>query len=308
LAKIRYVDKRFNAEHTTIIEHANEIIAEYVAQGYDLTLRQLYYQFVARDLLANTQQNYKRLGGIISDARRAGLIDWERIVDRTRYLRTHNSWESPESIVESCAGQFNVDFWENQGYRPEVWIEKDALVGVLQTACEPWRVPYFSCRGYGSDSELWAAAQRMRGHAKGKQKIIVLHLGDHDPSGIDMTRDIEERLGLFSGAGVERRSGWSVSITVKRIALNMNQVDEYNPPPNPAKETDSRFAGYRHQYGDESWELDALNPTTIGNLIAEEMRAIIDTDEWAACEARRDEGRRLLGAVARQWDDLMDGL
>jgi hypothetical protein len=300
MPKIAYTQKKFNQNHLRIIENANIIINEYAAQGYDLTLRQLYYQFVARDLLQNKQQNYKLLGTVVSDARRAGLIDWSRIVDRTRYLRDVTSWGSPEQIVAACADQFNVDFWANQDYRVEVWIEKDALIGVLEVACRQWRVPYFSCRGYCSDSESWAAAQRMDRYGREGKTPIVIHLGDHDPSGIDMTRDITDRVNLFARS--------ASAIEVKRIALNMDQIEQYNPPPNPAKETDSRFAGYQERFGDESWELDALDPTTIGNLIAAEMRAIIDPAAWAASERERDAGREHLKAVSDNWDEVIQHL
>lgn len=291
---ITYVPKTFTDAHRLVIDRANVVIEEYFAQGYDLTLRQLYYQFVSRNWLPNRDQSYKRLGSIISEARRAGLIDWERIVDRTRFLRSPSSWRDPSHIVLNCAEQFDIDWWAGQKYRPEVWIEKDALVGVLEVACARWHCPYFSCRGYTSDSEIWSAAQRMLGWRKAKQTPIVFHLGDHDPSGIDMSRDITDRLELFGGG----------KIKVKRIALNMDQIEEFNPPPNPAKQTDARFERYQELHGDESWELDALNPETITALIADEMNEIIDDDPWADAEARRDEGRRLLGVVSGQWLEL----
>lgn len=296
---IEYVPKRFSSEHQEVIDRANAIIAEYAAQGYDLTLRQLYYQFVSRDFLANNDRSYKRLGGIISDGRRAGLIDWERIVDRTRNVHEPSTWTGPHAIVSACASQFSIDFWADQPYYPEVWVEKDALIGVLEVACEPWQCAYFSCRGYTSDSEVWGAAQRLDRHKRQGQTPIVFHLGDHDPSGIDMSRDIKDRLNLFS-----RRGGF----TVKRIALTMDQINELHPPPNPAKQTDSRFVDYQEQYGDESWELDALNPTYIGELIATEMRAIIEQEEWDTAIERRDEGRRLLTEVSNRWDELTGGI
>lgn len=295
---IRYERIKLRDKSLALIESANVIINEYAAQGYNLTLRQLYYQFVSRDLLGNTQKNYKMLGDVVSNGRRAGLIDWNAIVDRTRYVRTHSSWDGPESIVETCASQFTVDFWANQRHRPEVWVEKDALVGVMQVACDPWQVPYFSCRGYTSDSEIWAAARRLRQHALDGFTPIIYHLGDHDPSGIDMSRDIEDRLRLFG------QEALSAVLQVKRIALNMDQVEQYEPPPNPAKETDSRFAQYQREHGDESWELDALDPTTLSALIADEMKAIIDKKVWKASEADRDVGRRELAAISGHWDSV----
>lgn len=296
MPKICYTPKKFTAEHQQVIDRANSIVTSYADRGYDLTLRQIYYQFVSRGWLTNTVQSYKRLGGIISDARRAGLIDWKSIVDRTRFVREPNMWRDPSHLVRLCAAQFDIDWWDDQSYRPEVWIEKDALVGVLEVACAPWHCPFFSCRGYGSDSELWAAAQRLDATINRGQIPVIFHLGDHDPSGIDMSRDIFDRIKLFSGAGA--------TIEVRRIALTMEQVEEIKPPPNPAKETDARFVGYQAIYGDESWELDALNPEYITDLIAKHMEAIVEPDAWATAEETRDEGRRLLKAVADRWDKL----
>ncbi len=299
---IEYTPKRFNLEHSDIIDRANEIIEVYRNQGYDLTLRQLYYQFVSRDWFpdswrdaqtgsTNNERSYKKLGGIISDARRAGLIDWDAITDRTRNVRIPPHWNEPADIVAVCARQFDVDWWAKQPYRPEVWVEKDALIGVLEVACGPWRCPYFSCRGYTSDSEIWSSARRMMAHRENGQTPLVIHLGDHDPSGIDMSRDIADRLELF-GEG---------SIEVKRIALNMDQVEQYHPPPNPAKTTDSRYRDYQDRFGDESWELDALNPETLTGLINDAMQEIVEGDEWEASRAARDEGRRKLQAISDDW-------
>jgi hypothetical protein len=228
-----------------MVAKANEIIAEYAAQGFDLTLRQIYYQFVSRDIIPNTQKDYKNLGSIVNDARLAGLIDWESIVDRTRELRSLSHWDGPDSIIDACAGQFNVDRWKGQRYRPEVWIEKDALVGVFERACNELDVPLLSCRGYTSQSEMWGASQRMLRYKRAKQTPIVFHFGDHDPSGKDMSRDILDRLELFTRG----------QIKFQRLALNMEQVEQYNPPPNPAKISDSRANGYIAEFGNESWEL-----------------------------------------------------
>ena len=135
MQKIAYIEKRFKQSTVEMIEKANEIIVEYAAAGYDLTLRQLYYQFVSRGLLANTDKEYKRLGSIVNDARLAGLIDWKHIVDRTRNVKRNNHWDSPQDLIEACAEQFQFDKWEGQEVRVECWIEKDALVGVIESVC-----------------------------------------------------------------------------------------------------------------------------------------------------------------------------
>lgn len=294
MPKIVYQEKDFTREHLEVIERANVVIAEYAAQGYTLSLRQLYYQFVSRDWIPNTDKSYKRLGGIVSEGRRAGLIDWEAIEDRGRNLRSPATWESPADMVETCAHQFNVDFWSRQRYRPEVWVEKDALLGVLEVACGPLELPYFSCRGYVSDSEAWAAGRRFRSYKRAGQFPLIVHLGDHDPSGLDMTRDVHDRLTMFAEGLAD----------VRRIALNWNQVEQYEPPPNPAKVTDSRYEGYAAEYGEESWELDALNPEILTGLIRAAVTPLIDRSAWRACEEERADGRRKLHKVAEKWGSI----
>lgn len=294
---ICYEDKRFGAERLRMIEQANEIIATYAAEGYDLTLRQLYYQFVSRDIIPNKQSEYKRLGNIISEARRAGLIDWDAITDRTRNLKSLGTWETPEAIVAAVATQFRYDRWATQPVYVEVWFEKDALMGVFERIANELRVPFFSCRGYTSDSEVWAAAQRLeeKSAVDGELRdVVVLHFGDHDPSGIDMTRDIRDRLELFGATGVE----------VRRLALNMPQVRQYDPPPNPAKETDSRFAGYSEKFGDESWELDALEPTVLAALVRDEVNALLDHEEWDKAIARENTARAQLKAISDNYVNI----
>lgn len=285
---INYQDKRFSADSLLVIQQANAIIREYQAQGFTLTLRQLYYQFVARDMLPNTMRSYKRLGSIVNDARMAGQVDWDSIEDRTRNLEAPTWWNGPSDIVQACAQQFNVDRWANQEHRPEVWIEKEALVGVIADACEELRVPYFACRGYVSQSEQWRAGRRHRRHLDRGQYPVVFHLGDHDPSGIDMTRDNRDRLFTFAEDGVE----------VERLALNMDQVDEHQPPPNPAKVTDSRFESYVAQYGGESWELDALEPRMLVQLVKDAVLERRDEDAWEESGRLEQQGRERLQDVA----------
>lgn len=306
MVKIAYIEKKFRPEHLSIIATADEIMREYAADGYSITLRQLYYQFVARGFLGNTQQNYKRLGSIVNDARLAGKLDWDIMEDRTRNLEAIPHWTGPNSIIAGAAAGYQRDLWSGQDIRPEVWVEKEALVGVIGKPCEELRVDHFACRGYTSQSEQWIAAQRIIKRWKNsRQQTVILHFGDHDPSGIDMTRDNLERLRLF----VQRHSS-SCPVRVVRLALNMDQIEEYDPPPNPAKTTDARFEGYAAKYGDESWELDALDPKTIGQLVEDNVNLLLDSEgdrdlynEIAAEEARE---RELLESASERWDEVAE--
>lgn len=280
MATEQFIDKNFHPRSMRLIDTANAIIAEYQAQGFELTLRQLYYQFVARALIENSLQSYKSLGSVINDGRLAGLIDWEAIEDRTRGLEALAHWTSPKSGVEALRSQYRIDMWENQLVRVEVWVEKEALVGVIEPTCHALDVPYLACRGYVSQSEAWRAYRRIRAYAENGQETIVLHFGDHDPSGIDMTRDNRDRLGLFLGATFECDTDVADAVTVHRLALNADQIAKYKPPHNPAKQTDSRFAEYAKHFGLKSWELDALDPKVLATLIRKKVEKYRDADLW----------------------------
>lgn len=290
---IKYLEKRFAPESETLIARCNEVIATYRGQGFTLTLRQLYYQMVSRNIIENTERSYKRLGDLVNNARLAGRIDWHAIADTGRNLQQQSHWATPAQIIESARYSFRLDKWEGQKYRPEVWVEKQALESVIASACRPLDVPYFACKGYNSQSEQWAAGRRLAGYVSGGYTPIIFHLGDHDPSGIDMTRDNTERLAMFMG-GVE----------VRRLALNMIQVEEYNPPPNPAKETDSRFKDYRDQYGDSSWELDALEPRVLVDMIQAAILSVRDDDIYNGVVEREKGYIKKLQLIEENWDEV----
>jgi hypothetical protein len=146
MSKIQYESHNFTPKTLATIEQSNEILEEYAAKGFTLTLRQLYYQFVARALMANTLRNYKNLGTAVSNGRLAGLIDWNYIIDRTRNVRGLDTWDDAHDTMVSTHESFRIDKWADQPYHIEVWIEKDALVGVIQRICNQLRVDYFSCR------------------------------------------------------------------------------------------------------------------------------------------------------------------
>lgn len=284
---LRYVDRSFSKDTMDVITTVSKILDEYGRQNLVLTVRQVYYQMVARGFLPNNDRSYKRLGSIVSDARLAGLISWTAIEDRTRFLRGLEHCESVAEMLERARHSYRIDLWHNQPWRPEVWIEKDALVGVIEQICHELRVNYFACRGYSSQSEQWRAGQRLAGYVQRGQRPIIFHLGDHDPSGIDMTRDNQERLSMFAGTPIQ----------VVRLALNMSQIEQYSPPPNPVKLTDSRSAPYRERFGDESWELDALEPRVLRDLIRDAVMRVRDAALWDAAVSEEVADLRYLDDV-----------
>jgi hypothetical protein len=252
MAKQRFIDKSFKPASLALIRQANEIIDEYIEQGYSLTLRQLYYQFVARDFIENSQRAYKRLGDLINNARLAGLIDWDAIEDRTRNLARLAHWNDPAAIPII-----------------EVWIIGGASHVAYRRFANKRRGPL------GSFSRCRRGAF------------------NHDPSGLDMTRDIIDRLRMFVG-----------SIDVERIALNMDQIDLYNPPPNPAKVNDSRFIEYQQRYGRQSWELDALSPEILEGLITRTVEKYRDGKAYDNAVDLENTHKAILARVSNNWETL----
>jgi len=289
--KERFKEKGFRPETLAVIEICEEILDEYAAEGYDLTLRQLYYQLVARDLFPaswadpktgtkNRQKNYTRLGNIVNDARLAGLLDWDVIVDRGRETEANSHWSHPGGILFAASRWFTIDKWKDQPIHVEVMCEKQALEGVLVPVCLGLDVPFTSNKGYASQSFMYRKGKEIDGAIRDGKKVVVLYLGDHDPSGLDMDRDVQERLWMFAATDVR-------DVDVRRVALTMTQINNYGPPPNPAKVTDSRFADYRKKHGDESWELDALEPRVLADMVKRKIIDLRDEDLWD--EAVNDE-------------------
>lgn len=271
-----FVKHAFSPDTQTLLTHIVAVVDDYAGQGYRLSLRQLYYQLVARDLIENTLQSYKRIGDIVSNARLAGLIDWDLIEDRGRETITPPMWQSPAHIVKAAAAQFAIDRWADQPNHVEVMVEKAALEGVLIPVCRSLGIRFSANRGYSSSSAMYEAGKRIENMVDKGKAVYLLYLGDHDPSGIDMTRDVRERLSLFSRSSVE----------VQRLALNYNQIETLHPPENPAKMTDSRAAVYVAEFGQSSWELDAIEPAQLAALVTEAVVALRDDDLYAEAEDR----------------------
>jgi hypothetical protein len=321
MPKIKYKHCRFSTDSLQLIEHANSIIDDYEKQDLFLTLRQLYYRFIGSNLFPdswikewprgsgvrtkNCQPNYDNLGNLIVRARLAGLIDWERIEDRGRNYESNSHWNTPREMIQSATEWYARNKWEDQPTYVEVWVEKDALFGVIDQICDTLDVGRFSCRGYTSSSEMWRAAmrhmQQMQNH--GKEKCIVIHLSDHDPSGVNMTDDIIKRFKLFC-----RKHGFKPP-TVERLALTLKQVRRYNPPPSPAKQTDSRYQSYVDKFEiTDCWELDALEPNVLRNLIRRAVLRHRDDTLWENAVELEEDQRALLEKAHDSWPKIEKGL
>ncbi|NDQ57280.1 MAG: hypothetical protein GZ088_09430 [Acidipila sp.] len=276
------------ASHALLVQ-CSSIIAEFQAQGLLMTLRQLYYQLVSRDIIPNIPRSYKNLGSLVSDGRLAGILDWSAIEDRGRQPILCSEFTGLEQLVDAACHSYRLPRWADQENYVELWVEKDALSGVLRPLASRYHVTMMVNKGYSSQSAMHESANRFIENCEGGKKPILLYLGDLDPSGEDMVRDIEARLKLF---GVNSDDGVvNYDIDVRKIALTPEQVEQYNPPPNPAKMTDTRAAAYVAEHGSSSWEVDALPPNVLNQLIIEAVEELVDLDMYEAVKAKEELGK-----------------
>jgi len=320
VSKKKFRSTNFRSDSLARIEQMVEIVEEYQAQGLRLTARQLYYQCVSRDLIPNTPAEYKKLTALLTDARYAGMVDWDAIEDRGREPSTPSEWNDPMQLVESALRAYRLPRWEGQPKYVELWVEKQALAGVLAPLAREFHATLMVNKGYSSASAMKESADRIIAaqttHESLKKSIfdrinaakmgtdeydeakkymrenihdairtpIVLYLGDHDPSGEDMVRDIKDRLKEFGVLWLE----------VEKVALTIEQVRQYNPPPNPAKVTDPRAKAYKEKFGDSSWEVDALPPNVLTDLIRKAFRRHVNTLKMNAIKSKEESDKELL--------------
>lgn len=268
------------------LKTVGEVLEQYAKLGIRLTLRQLYYQLVSKNALRNHQREYKRLGELLSNARLAGRIDWEVIEDRVRSAERAGQWQRIEDVVEAALRQFRLPRWDGQPNYIEVWCEKDALSSVFAPIVHELHVVSMVNRGYSSTTAMYDAAKRIKATANGRPTKII-YIGDFDPSGEDMVRDIAERFRTFGldPAGNDNR-GHNVEII--KLALTQQQIEQYKLPPNPAKLSDSRAAGFIEKHGENSYEVDALPPEVLQKLIREAIVSNMDMKLYENKIARED--------------------
>lgn len=318
MSYVVYESYRPKPEATRLLDTIITIVMDYQQQGFKLTLRQLYYQLVSKDLIKNKIEEYKRVGDIVSRSRLAGMMDWDSIEDRIRVPEKPPEFSSLESLVNAAFRSFRLPRLKGQDRYVELWVEKDALAGVLAPIAEDYHVTLMVNRGYSSTSAMREAGLRVRSecHKIGADAAIILYLGDLDPSGEDMVRDIDTRLAQFMNRGVEveysagrpyrggevtiedandqRKRMPRLGLEVKKIALTPEQVEEYDPPPNPAKMTDSRAEEYVKKHGMSSWEVDALPPRVLRQIIEDELDEIIDQDLVNEIKAKEEADKNRL--------------
>lgn len=292
--KEQFINWNPSQKSIALLDHIDNILASYEEQGYKLTLRQLYYQLVASDIIPNNISEYNKIGNVVNKGRLAGYIDWDMIEDRVRIPKTNSHWNTPKDILESAANSFYMDRWVGQDTYIEVLCEKDAVSNILEPICRKWDVLFMANRGYSSTSAVYEMGKRMKW--TNKMHKVIIYLGDHDPSGIDMTRDVKERVNQFITSDFD-------VVDMNRIALNMDQVDEYNPPENPAKSSDSRYETYVGKFGNSSWELDALEPSVLAGILEGQIIQYVDMIKFDIIAEQEQEYKQQIREIAENFGE-----
>lgn len=292
---IKYQHYNLRLTSYALIDKINMIIDDFAADGFKPTLRSIYYQLVSANIIPNKEQSYDNLSVLIKKGRLMGLISWDAIEDR---MRSINEWHINHSQSEALRGiemKLAYDLWEPQGFYGEVWVEKDAQISPIAKACRDFRLPYMPCRGYMSTTEIYNSGNRFKDADDMGMRTLMIHVGDRDPSGQDMTRDNTERLALIAG----------YEVPVLRVALNQDQIDQYNLTPQWAKVSDKRWGAYVAEYGEYSYELDALRPKVLYDIVAEAIKNCIpDQELWDKTLAAEAVQREPLKKLHSRWDDV----
>lgn len=327
MARIQFRDVKLSPKNKERLSIINEIIEEYQDQDLVLTLRQLYYQLVSRDVIPNKQSEYSKLSTLLKEGRMGGIVDWDAIEDRLRKPYTPSSFETPQEIIEAAYTQYRKDRMRGQYTYIEVWVEKDALSGVLKRVTSQYGVPILVNRGYSSCSSMFDSYNRFKDSMDEKKNITILYLGDYDPSGIDMIRDIKDRTREFfvrhyiddiesendSNEDAKERSHKFISwfndhFEIVPIALTRDQIDEYDPPENPAKRTDPRAKEFIRNHGSSSWEVDALRPEVLNSILTNNIVSRIDLSIYKKIIKEEKKDRVNLEKIKNNYDKIINSI
>ncbi len=301
--KQQFISWRPTVETLDLINDITIVLDEYASMGLIVTVRQLYYQLVKSNLIPNTPKSYKRIVSITGKGRMAGILDWSAFEDRTRNPVRKATWDGPGEILEAARDQYHEDLWTGQKYYVEVHYEKDAISNLIEPVCKKWDVHCLANKGYSSKSAMYNSFGRFgEAYAIHEKELVIIYVGDHDPSGMDMDRDIQDRLDLFLHTDITHPCFGG--LRVKRIALNMGQIEEYNLPENPVKQKDPRSEKYQADFGiDSSWELDAIAPTDLMRITEDAIKEYLDMDMFKEMQVKERENKKKITFFIKDFDD-----
>jgi hypothetical protein len=268
-----------------------EKMARIAAEAQPITGRGVGYKLFTAGLIASmATSEMARVYRLLKEARERDLIPWLWIVDETRALERVATWDDPEEYVECVSRSYRRDFWKLQPVRVEVWSEKGTVRGVLDPVLNSFGVGFRVMHGFSGATTIHDVAEDDDG-----RDLIVLYVGDYDPSGLCMSEhDLPNRLGKYDGDHV----------MLKRIALCREHPAGLPSFPATDKKKDPRYRWFGNNYGTRCWELDALDPNTLRDIVREAIEAEIEPDTWNRCIKIERAERESLRIVLDSWNGV----
>ena len=266
------------------------LLRNIVREGRPMTVRQVFYQATVRGIVEKAESGYTKVQTDLVAMRRSGEMPYDWLADNTRWQRKPRTFSSVQQALEDTARFYRKSLWDDAGAYVEVWLEKDALAGVIMPVTSEYDVPLMVARGYASLSFLAGAAEYINSL---DVPTYIFHLGDYDPSGVDAGRKIESTL---------RELAPEADIQFFRLAVLPDQIEKWNLPTRPTKQTDTRAKGF----GDISVELDAIDPNTLRQIVRVNIEELMPADELAVLKQAEASERDLLRMFVQQAADTLE--
>jgi hypothetical protein len=269
------------------VEERRGALLEIIDDGKPMTVRQVFYQATVRGLVEKAESGYGKVQTDLVLMRRTGELPYDWLADNTRWQRKPRTFNGVEQALQETAKFYRKNLWANADAYVEIWLEKDALAGVVLPVTAMYDVPLMVARGYASLSFLYSAAEHIRTL---DVPAYIYHFGDYDPSGVNAAEKIKETL---------REMAPGAEIYFMRIAVTRELIDLLNLPKRPTKTTDTRAKKFGD---DESVELDAIDPNTLRAIVQEVIEQHLPSDQFeilkAAEESEREIIAKLVGGLA----------
>jgi hypothetical protein len=266
------------------------LLLEIVRTGRPMTVRQVFYQATVRGIVEKAETGYAKVQTDLTAMRRSGEMPYDWLADNTRWQRKPRTYSSIQQALAETARFYRKSLWDEAGCYVEVWLEKDALSGVVYPVTSDYDVPLMVARGYASLSFLAAAAEHINDL---DVPAYIFHLGDYDPSGVDAGRKIEATL---------RELAPNATIHFHRLAVTPEQITAWSLPTRPTKQTDTRARGF----GDISVELDAIEPNELRALVRQWIEALMPAEELAVLKEAEASERSMLTMFMQQAADAIE--
>lgn len=267
-----------------------EAMTDIAAELEPITGRGIGYKLFTLKLIDSMGTN--DMAGVyrlLREAREEGIIPWEWVVDESRDIERVSTWSNPAEYAECVARSYRRDFWDQQPKRVEAWSEKGTVRGVIQPVLDHFAIGFRVLDGFSSATAIHEACRNDDG-----RELVVLYIGDYDPSGLFMSEvDLPNRLARYDGD----------QVTLKRIALTKNQVPPLPSFPAKDKKRDPRFRWFVENYGAQCWELDAMDPRTLRRIVEQKIRKEIEPIAWQRCEVVNGAEQESLKTILEKWGE-----